>query len=635
MAVGLMLGLGTLAGKAAADRVQNIKKQTSASVPQNVTQQTAAANQGTAQSVPQVFSGNTSSVQNGGVGIRSGLVNMGYDNSRIGWDGANVTLDGKKFMTPDSVVDGTSYTSKDKLYSAVNDAVRAESDSLQAATDFAAGKGVSNGVQYLGNGMISVFGQQIKPMYITNDGKAIVRTSDLESIYGNWKQQSGYKTGADVFNQTQDKYGSMIDKALSDVMNRKAWDYDIENDEAYKAYRDMYTREGNRAMEDAIASMSGQTGGYVNSAALTAGGQAQNYYMQQLADRIPELQANDYNRYLGEQELLRQALNAAVGVSDDYYSKLYETSQADRNAINSAFDTNYNRNVTEREWQDAHAQNEQSLALSRQQQALNDYALKQAEAESAYYGDNARLGNESMRLSNEGMSLSNKAAQQNIEINQLNMQQQRIENAFANGRSRGSFTSEECAILGIPEGTSPYAAEQTYTRLMNRLEVEKQRALGQIDYDMYVKKSEYDAEQATLAAQAAAEKEAYERNNAVNDKMLESYKEAVKSIMDKQGPRAAQEYIDGLGADSATKAALAGYVGIPGAQTSEEYGRVYNQVVEKGKEYGYTDPMSISKDLVAGVVLSSDISDQTKNNLLKDFGVSDETIRSIIKRSAR
>ena len=189
--------------------------------------------------------------------------------------------------------------------------------------------------------------------------------------------------------------------------------------------------------------------------------------------------------------------------------------------------------------------------------------------------------------------------------------------------------------MGIPEGTSPYAAEQTYTSLMNRLEVEKQRALGQIDYDMYVKKSEYDAEQATLAAQAAAEKEAYERNNAVNDKMLESYKEAVKSIMDKQGARAAQEYIDGLGADSATKAALAGYVGIPGAQMSEEYGRVYNQVVEKGKEYGYTDPMSISKDLVAGVVLSSDISDQTKNNLLNDFGVSNETIRSIIKRSAR
>ena len=628
MAVGLMLGLGTLAGKAAADRVQNIKKQTTASVPQNVPTQTAAVNQITAQSTPQVFTGNITSIPNGGVGIRSGLVDMGYDNSRIGWDGANVTLDGKQFITPDSVVDGTSYTSKDKLYSAVNDAVRAEGDSLQAATDFAAGKGVSNGVQYLGNGMISVFGQQIKPVTITDDGKAIVRTSDLESIYGNWKQQSGYKTGADVFNQTQDKYGSMIDKALSDVMNRKAWEYDIENDEAYKAYRDMYTREGNRAMEDAIASMSGQTGGYVNSAALTAGGQAQNYYMQQLADRIPELQANDYNRYLGEQELLRRALDAVVGVSDDYYSKLYETSRADRNAINSAFDTNYNRNVTEREWQDAHAQNEQSLALSRQQQALNDYALKQAEAESAYYADNARLGNESM-------SLANQAARQNIQLGQINMQQQQIENAFANGERKGFFSPEECAVLGVPEGTSPYEAKQTYTRLMNQLEAERQKLLNNVDFESYVQKSEYDAEQATLAAKAAAEKEAYERNNAVNDKMLESYMETAESIMKNQGSRAAQEYIDGLGADSATKAALAGYVGIPGAQMSEEYGRVYNQVVEKGKEYGYTDPMSISKDLVVGVVLSSDISDQTKNNLLKDFGVSDETIRSIIKRSAR
>lgn len=618
MAVGLMVGLGTLAGKAAADRVQNIKKQTTASVPT----QTTAVNQSAAQSVPQVFSGNTSNVPSGGVGIRSGLVDMGYDNSRIGWDGANVTLDGKKFMTPDSVVDGTSYASKDKLYSAVNDAVRAEGDSLQAATDFAAGKGVSNGVQYLGNGMISVFGQQIKPMYITNDGKAIVRTSDLESIYGNWKQQSGYKTGADVFNQTQDKYGSMIDKALSDVMNRKAWEYDIENDEAYKAYRDMYTREGNRAMEDAIASMSGQTGGYVNSAALTAGGQAQNYYMQQLADRIPELQANDYNRYLGEQELLRQALDAVVGVSDDYYSKLYETSQADRNAINSAFDTNYNRNVTEREWQDAHAQNEQSLALSRQQQALNDYALKQAEAESAYYADNARLGNESM-------SLANQAARQNIQLGQINMQQQQIENAFANGRSRGSFTSEECAILGVPEGTSPFEAEQTYTRLMNQLEAERQKLLNNVDFESYVQKSEYDAEQATLAAKAAAEKEAYERNNAVNDKMLESYMETAESIMKNQGPRAAQEYIDGLGADSATKAALAGYVGIPGAQMSEEYGRGYNEVAATAKQYGYEELKDMPPNLIASVVLQSDISDEAKSILLEDFGISGEYAKII------
>ncbi len=410
----------------------------------------AAQSAARAASTPQVsaantYTGSTSPMSNG-LGVRSMLNQAGVDNSRIGWNGQSVTVDGRVFGTPDSVVDGTSYMSKDnfqKNYNALANAGRAEQ--TQAATDWAAGKGVNNAVQWLDNGQASVFGRTMTPLYVTDSGKAIFRTSDLEDAYNAWKADNNYLTGADVFSQTQDKYGRMTDRALRDVLDRDEWSYDPEDDEAYRAYRDQYTREGNRALEDAVAAQSGATGGYMNSAALTAGGQAQNYYMQQLADRIPELQAQSYDRYVNEDAMRRAALQSVINTSDDYYNKLYNTALQDREYINNAFDREYARDVAEREWSTnapIRAANE-ALANQAVQSGEYDNVIKQAEA--AYAPNNAYLKNQ---------SLTNEVNAQGAAVSA-----QEYENDLAKWKSIGYIPDEDADKWGIARGTSPFGAE--------------------------------------------------------------------------------------------------------------------------------------------------------------------------------
>ena len=53
--------------------------------------------------------------------------------------------------------------------------------------------------------------------------------------------------------------------------------------------KDTYTREGQRAMQDTIGQVSARTGGIASSYATSAGNQAYNYMMQQLGDKIPQL----------------------------------------------------------------------------------------------------------------------------------------------------------------------------------------------------------------------------------------------------------------------------------------------------------------------------------------------------------
>ena len=81
-------------------------------------------------------------------------------------------------------------------------------------------------------------------------------------------------------------------------------------------------REGNRAYQDAYAQAAAMSGGYGSSIAATAGGQQLNYYQQQLNDRVPELMQNSYNRYLGEQDLNRVALEQIRAAG--YFREIYK-----------------------------------------------------------------------------------------------------------------------------------------------------------------------------------------------------------------------------------------------------------------------------------------------------------------------
>ena len=81
---------------------------------------------------------------------------------------------------------------------------------------------------------------------------------------------------------------------------KPTFSYDLESDPVWQAYKKQYTREGQRATQDALGTTAASTGGIPSSYATAAATQAGDYYAAQMTDKVPELYQQAYNRYLNE-----------------------------------------------------------------------------------------------------------------------------------------------------------------------------------------------------------------------------------------------------------------------------------------------------------------------------------------------
>lgn len=117
------------------------------------------------------------------------------------------------------------------------------------------------------------------------------------------------------------KYDKLINDNLNNILNRKQFSYDANKDALYNQYKDMYTRNGQTAMQDTMGNAALLTGGYGNSYATTAGQQAYNSYMQQLNDKIPELEQRAYERYRDETNDLYNQNNLLTSLDSTDYSR--------------------------------------------------------------------------------------------------------------------------------------------------------------------------------------------------------------------------------------------------------------------------------------------------------------------------
>lgn len=107
---------------------------------------------------------------------------------------------------------------------------------------------------------------------------------------------------------------------LNQILNREKFSYDVETDPLYQQYKKQYIREGNRAMNDTLASMASGAGG-MNTWAATAAQQANDYHMAQLGDRIPELYQLAYSMYLDDIAGQRSDLSMLQGLDNTDYSR--------------------------------------------------------------------------------------------------------------------------------------------------------------------------------------------------------------------------------------------------------------------------------------------------------------------------
>ncbi len=274
------------------------------------------------------------------LGIRDAMNAAGLDDKKIGWDGENVTYDGKYFLTPSRNDDGVTKTNTNNLMTALNGVLGEEGASMVDVTKYVSSNtGLGNLVEYGSDGSISLGGIQI-PNTVIIDGQAYARSSDIANVVKQYKQSSGYQTQTDVFKGYLDKYADDISRTTNAVKN---WKYNPEDDPAYQAYKEMYTRNGAEARDNTYGSLAARTGGYGNSAAIAASAGAYNDYMKQLNDKIPELAMQDYARKMDELNL--------YGSPAYLYGRQANAAYTDTNMVQAALTDDYNRNVDSKKLQ--------------------------------------------------------------------------------------------------------------------------------------------------------------------------------------------------------------------------------------------------------------------------------------------
>ena len=164
----------------------------------------------------------------------------------------------------------------------------------------------------------------------------------LTNKYGDFAYKS-----APVF---YDAYGNQIADQRNKILNREAFSYNPEEDPLYAVYRAQYNREGNRATQNTIGEMAARTGGMASSYAGTAAAQAGQYYAQQLADKIPELQQLAYSMHMDDLNADRQDLAMLEGASDRDYGRFMDSYGMWSNERDFAYGDRRNQ-VADKQWQ--------------------------------------------------------------------------------------------------------------------------------------------------------------------------------------------------------------------------------------------------------------------------------------------
>ena len=135
---------------------------------------------------------------------------------------------------------------------------------------------------------------------------------------GSW---SGGKFSYEAAPSYASKYQGKIDALTEQILGRAAFEYDPEKDPTYQQYKESYTRNGERAMQDTLGQVSARTGGLASSYAGAAAQQTYDGYMSALADKIPELRQLAYQMYQDEGATKRANLEMLTALEQGDYNK--------------------------------------------------------------------------------------------------------------------------------------------------------------------------------------------------------------------------------------------------------------------------------------------------------------------------
>lgn len=149
----------------------------------------------------------------------------------------------------------------------------------------------------------------------------------------------------------QSKNQSYIDELLQKIANREPFSYDFNADALYQNYKDQYTKLGNEASMNAAANVSALTGGYGNSYATTAAAQANQQYLTQLNNIIPELQQAAHDMYQSETDDLYRKIGLYQDMDNTDYGRYRDTVSDSQWQDQFAY-SKYRDTIADQQWQD-------------------------------------------------------------------------------------------------------------------------------------------------------------------------------------------------------------------------------------------------------------------------------------------
>lgn len=217
--------------------------------------------------------------------------------------------------------------------------------------------------------------------------------------YANYLQGAGANTG------WKNPYQEELDAAIKRLQENSggAYKWDPENDTAMQEYRKTYLREGDRTMRDTLGAYAKQTGGLASTQAIAAASQAADNYKAQLADKVPELEQQAYNRWYNEKQTARQdqynylsaIMNAGSAAQSEYSLRINEAlnrwqqlGYAD-DQVSSVLGVGVGTPTTDQSyqnWQKMQAQQDADWQREqwRYQQELDKYSQNEQQRQNAY-----------------------------------------------------------------------------------------------------------------------------------------------------------------------------------------------------------------------------------------------------------
>lgn len=238
------------------------------------------------------------------------------------------------------------------------------------------------------------------------------------------------------------KYQNQIDGILDKITNREQFSYDFNADPLFQQYKDNFTKLGNEASMNAVANASAMTGGFGSSYATTAAAQANQQYLNQMNDMIPELYNAALSKYRMESEDLLNKYSVTSdaenrnysqyrdNVADyytnrDYYTNGYNNAlgfeyQKERDAIadaqyaaNMAYQKDRD-NVSDAQWNQSFDYNKQRAAVS-DEQWQKQYELSKSNAAQSAANAAASLAFQKQKYEDEKNSKYSHAYEANAE----------------------------------------------------------------------------------------------------------------------------------------------------------------------------------------------------------------------------